>query len=241
MTKDNVSDEISAFLNATDSMLSSKYLMIDRRIADVLHAIADTPSVYNLIKRCMINFDFRNEFDVATLGSEFRLPIDDERKIAFIFCLLSNIDSQKIDVTILLQRYFSYDAMLSPYELFCKLIVQEFKTLVLKELGLVGGDKKSDKKKDDVQVFGTGYEQLCIMLRDLNKFVSEQKKLKKCFMPKYDLIAVISTFSQVVMNHQVEYFYAFLVTINSALDHVKECKERLREINRCCDALIKGK
>ena len=61
-------------------------------------------------------------------------------------------------------------------------------------------------------------------------------------MPKYDLIAVASTFEQVSRNRQIEYFYAFLVTLNAAAPKNREVKLMLADINRYASALIsKGK
>ena len=59
-------------------------------------------------------------------------------------------------------------------------------------------------------------------------------------MQQNDLIAVISTFKQVVLNAQVEYFYSYQVTISSAIEKNKELKSKFSETNKLIDSIIRG-
>ena len=151
-----------------------------------------------------------------------------------------------------MERYFSYDIAYSSYDLFCKTIIVEFRRLILKHLNIEidipratrTGVKFQAPEVDSHQKENVtdDYEKLSNILRDLIKFLGEQKKLKNCTMPKYDLIAVVSTFEQVARNRQVEYFYAFLVTLISVAPKNKEVKLMLDDINRYASTLIsKGK
>ena len=244
MTNEKKLEEVQEFLISIKNMLESKYILIDRRVSDILRAIADTDSVYNLIAECMINFDFAYEWSASTSGSYFKLPGQESKRIAFIFCLLNNIDDRKIDVTFLLEKYFSYDLAYSSYELFCKYVIAEFRRLVLKHLNIeipqVRVNKfeapEIDSRQEEPEL--DDFDKLAIVLRDLVKYLGEQQKLKNMVMPKYDLIAVVSTFEQVARNKQTEYVYAFMVTLNSVLSKNKAVKIMLAEINRCASAII---
>ncbi len=244
MTNEKKLQEIQGFLVSVKNMLESKYILIDRRVADILRSIAETNVVYNLIAECMINFDFAYEWQRATEGSYLKLPESDPKRISFIFCLLNNIDDRNIDVTAVLERFFSYDIAYSPYDLFCKYVIAEFRRLILKHLNIeISAPKhvKFEAPEVDAQVKEPeidDYEKLSLVLRDLVKFLGEQTKLKNLIMPKYDLIAVVSTFEQVARNRQIEYFYAFLVTLNSVAPKNKELRTMLAEINRLASTLI---
>ena len=48
MQQINLSD-IEAFATACDNMINSKYILVDRRLGDVLKSIASTKEVFNLI------------------------------------------------------------------------------------------------------------------------------------------------------------------------------------------------
>jgi hypothetical protein len=132
----NSNINVDRFVASINDMLASKYILIDRKISDILLAIADTRDVYNVIAQCMVNFDFKSEWKLATSTNVMKLPNTNEKRISFIFCLLNNIDDKNLDATTVLERYFSYDSTVSPYDLFCKNIIVEFKNLVLLKLNL---------------------------------------------------------------------------------------------------------
>lgn len=235
---------IDNFLISIDNMLQSKYILIDRRISDILLSIADTKDVYNLIAECMINFDFKQEWKSATKTNVMKLPLTDEKRISFIFCFLNNIDDKNLDITNILERYFSYDSNYSPYELFCGNIIIEFRRLVMKKLGIeeTASLTKNNTNADE-QIFDANVDEFVVLskdLRDFVKFVMDQKKLKHCMFVKDNLIAVVSTFIQVVENKQVEYFYSYQVTINSAIEKNKALKSKFSEANKLIDIILRG-
>ena len=235
---------IDNFLISISNMLQSKYILIDRRISDILLSIADTKDVYNLIAECMINFDFKQEWKNATKTNIMKLPQTDEKRISFIFCFLNNIDDKNLDITNILERYFSYDANYSPYELFCGNIIVEFRRLVMKKLGV---EESSNLMQTNVeaneQSFDVNVDEFVVLaknLKDFVDFVVNQKKLKRCMFAKNDLIAVVSTFVQVVENKQIEYFYSYQVTINSAIEKDKILKSKFSEANKLIDIILRG-
>lgn len=236
---------INNFLLSIQNMLESKYILIDRRISDILLTIAETETIYNLIAECMINFDFGMEWKRATEGQFLKLPESEAKRVAFIFCLLNNIDDKNIEITRVLEKYFSYDLVYTPYEMFCRTVIVEFKRLILSFLHIeeaktekIAVEHKTTESQTQEPILTDNFKKLANYLRDLVKYLSSLKKLKGSFMPKYDLIAVVSTFEQVVRNKQVEYFYAFLVTLNSAVPKNKDIKFMLVEINRLTNNLI---
>jgi hypothetical protein len=240
MTKENL--DIDEFLVAINNLLGSKYILVDRRISDVLLSIADTKAVYNLIAECMINFDFRSEWKKATQGISLKFPESDEKKISFIFCLLSNIDDGTLDITKILEKYFSYNPEISPYELFCKEVVVEFRDLIVQNLSLENYEIAEEKKEISTsnENLKQNFEILADMLRDFRNEVSHAKKLKKCYMQKQDIVSVISAFEQVVRENRVEYFYSFMVTLRSSLGKNKEFSSKISKICQIANDLILG-
>ena len=234
---------IDNFLISIDTMLQSKYILIDRRISDILLSIADSKDVYNLIAECMINFDFKQEWKNATKTNVMKLPASVEKRISFIFCLLNNIDDKNLDVTNVLEKFFSYDSNYSPYELFCLSIIVEFKKLVMRKLGIENADASQNNTQTIEQDYDANIDEFVVLskhLREFASFVLNQKKLKHCMFSKNDLIAVVSTFVQVVENKQVDYFYSYQVTISSAIEKNKELKSKFAETNKLIDSIIRG-
>lgn len=237
--KQQKSVEIDDFLIAIDSLISSKYILAERKISDVLLYVAKTSDVYNLIAKCMVNFDFETQWKTATSSHFFKLPEFDEDRVAFIFCLLSNIDDKNINFTYFLSEFFSAANSYSAYELFSKTVLVEFKRLIIKFI-----IKNDDKNEKDIiatkQNKKNNFEKLALEIADLLTKVKLMDKIKHSFLEKNDLIALLSTFALVCENKQTEYLYAFRVTLNASLLKNKLTKVNIEQINQIVDKLIRG-
>lgn len=228
---------IDDFLNAVSSTLESKYILIDRKISDILHSIATTQDVYNVIAKCMINFDFIQAWGGAVKSNFIKLPSDEDDRIAFIFCFLSNIDDKNLDITMVLDKYFSYDSETKPFELFCKNIIVEFKMLILKKLNL----------EDEPEVIFTRepkqmneFELLEELLRDFLQIMMVQKKIKHLNVKKDELSTIIQTFLQAVSEKNSAYFYSFVIMIKSAIAKNKELRTRFVQIENLVGDIVEG-
>ncbi len=232
---------IDKFLLSINNMIESKYILIDRRISDILLAIADTHEVYNLIAECMVNFDFKLEWKKATTTNMMKLPVNDSKRISFIFCLLNNLDDKNLDATNVLEKYFSYDRMISPYEQFCKNVIAEFGRLVVKKLQVKVVDtdvyENLDIEHADTE---DEYTVLAKLLEDFRAYIVAQKKLKHCFIEKNKLIAIVSTFKEVVLSKHIEYFYSYQLTISSAIEKNKVLKNKFADANKIIDGILRG-
>ena len=231
--KENV--YIDDFLNAISSTLESKYIFIDRKISDILISIARNPDVYNTIAKCMINYDFKESWRTSVKSNFIKLPESDDNKIAFIFCLLSNIDDKNLDITMVLDKYFSYDSEIKPFELFCKNIIVEFKILILKKLGV-----KSDpevvftEKPRQIDEFGL----LEKLLGDFIQIIMVQKKIKHIYIKKEELLTMLQTFVQAVKDKNVTYFNTFAMMINSSISKNKDLKTKFLQIVNLVDDIV---
>ncbi len=231
---------IDEFLIALDNLIASKYILAERKISDVLLQVARSADVYNLIAECMINFDFKAEWKVATSAHFFKLPNTDEQRVAFIFCLLSNIDDKNIDFTNFLAQYFSAANSYSAYELFSKTVLIEFKRLVLKLLNLGDELGENDEEFINLQKKCDNFTLLSGLIIEFISKIKSAEKLKHSYIAKNDLIAILSTFDIVAKNKHTEYLYAFRVTLNSVLAKNKAYKSEVEQINQLVDKIIRG-
>lgn len=228
---------IDDFLNAVSSTLESKYILIDRKISDILYSIANTQDVYNVIAKCMINFDFIQAWNGAVKSNFIKLPENDDDRIAFIFCFLSNIDDKNLDITMVLDKYFSYDSETKPFELFCKNIIVEFKMLILKKLNIESEPEVIfDKKPRQLDEF----ELLEELLRDFLQIVLVQKKLKHLNVKKEELVTIVQTFAQAVAEKNTAYFHSFVIMIKSAISKNKDLKTRFVQIENLVGDIVEG-
>ena len=219
---------IDDFLNAVSSTLESKYIFIDRKISDILISIAKSSDVYNVIAKCMINYDFKDAWKKAVKSNFIKLPLKEDDRIAFIFCLLSNIDDKNLDITMVLDKYFSYDSEIKPFELFCKNIIVEFKMLILKQLGVVSETEEVVFKERPNQM--DEFLLLERLVYDFLQIVIVQKKIKHIYIKKEELVKMIQTFSQAVKEKNIAYFSTFTMMISSSISKNKELKNKFSQI-----------
>lgn len=239
MSKENLSNKIyDEFLYSVQNLIESKYLLIDRRVSELLQSIASNERVYNLIAECMVNFDFIAEWQNAIRGNRLVLPEDSVKKISFIFCMLNNIDDKNLDLTKVMEHYFSYDASKTAYAHFCEDIIIEFRNLIMKKLGISFND--ADKEEDNLLIEEEQKleENLILVLRKLSDYVNFSKKVKLINISRDDLVAVISTFEFAVRNSQIEYYYALSVTIKNALKKAREVLQLVQEMDNLSSKLI---
>lgn len=226
---------IDDFLNAVSSTLESKYILIDRKISDILYSIARTQDVYNVIAKCMINFDFIEAWKIAVKSNFIKLPENEDDRIAFIFCFLSNIDDKNLDITMVLDKYFSYDSSVKPFDLFCQNIIVEFKMLILNKLNLKSEPEvvftEKPRQLDE-------FELLAELLRDFLQAVLVQKKIKHLAIKKEEFVTIIQTFEQAVKEKNSTYFNSFVIIIKTSISKNKELKAKFVQIENLVGDIV---
>ena len=231
MTEEKIIENIKPFIDACDKMTQSKFIMIDKRISDVLKSIARTDLVFEVIKECMINFNFEKEFKTASSKAGHLNPPEDKHKfVAFAFSLLNYLDDKKISASELLSNSFSKsENPAGPYSEFCDKIIVRFKDSILsKILGRIETSTVSEPK--EILINKDILSRLAFLLKDLKDYVQGLKKLKKSKITKGELLEIISSMLVCVKNSHVEYLKAFVYAIKAGCGKEKEIERRLVEI-----------
>ncbi len=227
---------LQEFNYAIESMLNSKYILIDRKISDILHAVVDSKAVYNVIARAMINFDFVYEWKLATQNKSFiDFPEDRSKRIAFIFCLLNNMDNRNIDATYLLESFFSFNTPFKPYELFCKMVIEEFRALIFDELGI---KFEPEIEENEIEKQENIESMLLKNIDELKKIIETGKV--KSDLSKAEILAVLSALSQAITHCHTEYLFAFVVMLKSVLKKQKNVKFLVQTIFDKTIEFVKG-
>lgn len=242
MTED---ENIERFVYAANNLIDSKYILIDRNISVLLHSAVDCEEIYNLIASSMINFDFIEEWKKATVDGRIQFPQEETARLAFIFCMLNNIDDRKLDISKVLEHYFSYDSTMQPYELFCKTVIVDFKNLVLKGLNLISGSdpkkvEEEKKKQEEEARLRDQKNQMLKLVYNLKDEVRKHKRIWRCEISKNDVIAVISTLEFAIKSDALEYFYALVLALKALLCHVKDLNAIVLKIEKISNNLIRS-
>lgn len=227
-------EDIEAFTTACDNMVSSKYILVDKRLGDVLKSIASTKQVFNLISECMVNFNFEKELAVATSKmGKFIIPEEPHKCIAFIFCLLNLLDDKKINFNQFLNKYFCNDEDgIGPYATFCNAVVVLFKNTIV--TALVGtSNHQLENINTKKQLFDFSPElldRLLFLVKDLKAFVHGMKVIRKSKCTRSELLEQINALILAIDEKQVAYFKALILGIKYSIGVERELARRLIEI-----------
>lgn len=232
MTEEQIYSQIKPFVDACDKMTASKFIMIDKRVSDVLKAIASVDLVFDEIKECMINFNFEKEFRAATSKAGYLYAPEEAHKfIAFTFSLLNYLDDKKLSASDLLSRYYSKtEDPAGPYSEFCQSIIVRFKNTLVSKIMTKSEVIREAKKPEVVIVDKDVLSRLAFLLKDLKDYVQGLKKIKKGSLTKGELQEVIGSAICCVKNGDVKYIRAFITAIKAGEGKEKEIDKRLCEI-----------
>ena len=235
--------EISTFVGACDKMIESKYIMVDKRIADVLKSIAECKPVYNLIAECMINFNFDKLFKTATAENEFMLPEDPKDLVAFVFCLLNCLDDKKININDLLMRFYAKDKQMTSYGLFNNHVIMNFRNAVYFLLvgePIVVSEKgaESENIPAKTSVDKKILDRLAFLVKDLKDYVLGLKKIKGSYLTKSELVLLVSGFITEIEHANIRSFQSMMIGIKAGVGGDKELLKRLVSIDEIVGNII---
>ena len=229
------SEDILVFTSACDKMIDSKYIMVDKRIADILKSIAECKPVYNLIAECMINFNFDKQFKNGTMGNEFQLPEDPKDLVAFVFCLLNCLDDKKININDLLMRYYSRDNQVSSYSQFNSHVILQFRNAVY---FLLVGEQLEPKQEKSVKNTATVpnfdsevNSRLLFLIKDLKDYVSGLKKIKGSYITKAEMMTIIISFIGEIEKNNTAVYKSMLIGVKAGAGNDKELAKRIYTID----------
>ena len=111
---DTGKSQIDVFLRRCDELMHTNFIIADAKISDLLKSIATSDLLYVFFQNITKNFDYvaaqlRYMNYMPYPGSRKHMllfPDDPTEKLAFIFCLLVDIDNKDIDLGEFLSEYF---------------------------------------------------------------------------------------------------------------------------------------
>ena len=136
---EEVRTQIKDFLNKCEELKSCKFIMAPTKIRDLLKSIVNSRELYDLFMSVSTGFDYLSAKShcLVDLSDGFSnrgtvvLPRTAQEKLAFIFCLLVEIDRDALNFNWFLQKYFSEDgSFYSSYYLFCKTIIDPLEDII---------------------------------------------------------------------------------------------------------------
>ncbi len=265
-----IREELDLFVEKADEFIESKYILADIKIVGVLKAIANSETLVALFKNCLDGFDYfeakkkylaPNRLMGGDKG-EFVLPPNSRELLAFIFNVLVDIDSKRIELGEFINKYFFVDGSFSSgYDAFINAMIKPFRNSVkiLMESVIEGSlqdpiealveeetrkkkqqeeDEENSKKEQELlkKAYGASVKSIKDML------VQDKQKIKASKLkeePKKEVTLVIDMLGTVIDSEDKDAVeYAFVAYKYVAKCHKKLFWGRIRKISKLIKDVI---
>lgn len=136
---EDVRTHVQDFLNKCEEIKKSKFIMAPTKIKDLLKSIVNSRELYDLFGEVTADFDYLtaksqciiDSYDGFSSNAFIVLPQSDRDRLAFIFCLLVEIDRDSINFNSFLQKYFKDDgSYYGSYYAFCEQIIDPLERII---------------------------------------------------------------------------------------------------------------
>lgn len=151
---------INSFMNSCDDLINGKFIFAGNKVANILKSINESPELYEVIAECLKDFNYEKEFGRAkiklpTKKGTFKMPEEHITKIPLVFCMLVEIQENKIDFKQFLADYFDTDDERSQFENFAEQVIIPFKNAIAYLFEIEGQNKfkkEQEEKKEEVKL-----------------------------------------------------------------------------------------
>lgn len=103
--------ELLPFNNACDELVAGKYILIDLKIASILNIISQDEKLLNIVNSCLKDYDFETQSKQLMISNHervyFALPNSDKEVVAFVYSLLYNFQTKRIDIYEFLKVFYN--------------------------------------------------------------------------------------------------------------------------------------
>ena len=193
--------QLNRFFQACDKLMNEKYMVADTRIDEVLRSIGECRALTDLFSAATERFDYpaakkmylRFPASPTSAHGKAFLPKDRGEALAFVFCILVDLEAGRIKLDDFLLRYFyedgSYtasfalfsDRMLRPF----RDIVQECFPDVVKPVRAESAVQKARKKSASLEAF-------------TSLAIEERQRLKSVSLSSVDALAGDMILSEII-------------------------------------------
>ena len=213
------SDEaVKAFVAACNSMCDAKFLLSERKISDLMQTIAAYPRLYEIFKNALQGYNRQAEFHKSKtkVGGRSKLvpPQNQTKLIAYVFCLLLEIDTGKRALREFLDDFFYHTNPNEEFALFCSALIVPFRDVT--EYVFYNG---AESYLEDDAVDLTLREAVKQLLQEMNTAVNESVVIS--METKQDLFLLAKAIESALTPNRIDLIKPLLTgyknTVNSCL------------------------
>lgn len=231
---------ISAFMSSCDDLINGKFIFAGNKVANILKAISDSPELYEVIAECLKDYNYEKEFGRAkvklpTKKGTFKMPEENTAIIPMVFCMLVEIQENKIDFKQFLADYFeSDDDDVSQFENFAQTVIVPFKNAIAYLFDIEGQNKfkPQPEKVEDVKKvqpspkvsnkqedYFTDIKNICADILDSMNFIKIKPELAD------DLNYMLEALKSAVEAKQIKHVNAYVIGTIYVLKQIRKLRK----------------
>ena len=237
--------DLNNFHSRCEEVMTSRFILAETKIAELLKSVVLSPVLYRAVERCLNDFNYEVAFlkaraaDPVSGGYRFSLPENRADLVAFVFCLLCEIESKKRDLQRLLEDCFSAGGnCVDGYAAFCKQIILPFEAALAAIAGEYDAGEGADPQPDGQKFFGTDFaslsastlEEILALCGELSRLLGEERSFPA--EEKQEMLFLIEAFCHALSTRDRKLIRALFVGMKNAFRGYKRFFDPLGEIER---------
>lgn len=220
---ENEQQQLKSFFTSCNDMIDGRFILSDIKIARILKAIAESQIIYELVTKCLINFSFEQELKNAKTsnrvnGGYFKMPLQEHKIIALVFCLLLEIDNKKLNLqNFITDNFFSSQGYNVSYSNFAMVMLIPFKNSVMNELSCKEDGTQVVNENDILENNQVKMEQVLENTKEITMDTKAKLQFANLRVALTELVGAIKLSSKLKINQKEE----LLIVSNAIADAIK--------------------
>lgn len=244
MITDEERKNLVDFFKACNEMIEGRFILSDTKVSNILKCVVKSEKLYNLYSECMQGFKFAQTLESCSAsnpanGGYFQMPHTEKDIVAFVTCLLLEVDKHNINLqTFVTDNFYSADGYNISYNNFSLVVLVEYKTAVKNLLGIdeQGNELETEdfyenqvtmeetieeaKANENTKIL---FANLMLSIVELQNLINDDSKLK--FAQKEELLIVLKALNKAVHLEDLLIINALLVPLEYVLGKNKRYKQ----------------
>ena len=240
--------KIKNFFDACNEMIQGRFILSDIKISKILKAIANSEVLYNLFAEVLSDFKFKEEFENAKTpnkvnGGYFAVSGQDEKIVALVFCILLEVDNQKMNLQNFVNDYFySPEGYNISYSNFSLSVLVPFKNAVLNLLGCNEDGTPIKEEEEEVEPEEEEIEEepnhkqkilFANLKMSLNELLSVIIKSKISYEEKEELKIIINALFEAIEMESLIIINALVIPLEHMIGKNKQVKFYYNDFKEC--------
>lgn len=234
---------IMDFYKSCNEMIEGRFILSDTKVANILKCIVKSDILYNLYSSCMKGFKFKSVLERSVAanpanGGYFVMTDDEKEIVAFVTCLLLEVDKKSINLqAFVTENFFSPDGYNISYNNFALTVLVAYKTAVK---NLIGVDENGVVQEDhDINANQVTIDEtmekietdkntkillanLIMNIQELHNAINDDSKIK--YSDKEELLIVLKALNRAVHLEELLIINALLVPLEHSIAKNKKLK-----------------